>query len=148
MTRLALYLLALCLTVGCATRKERRCHRAAKKVEKASELCPVAFGVDTIHLFDTVYVDGVHVTDTFTVHELDTVTIEKERLRVQVVRRFDTLYVDAACDPDTIVTYRTIEVPAIDTDKLNPGVADWWRVVALVCGGLLLLIVIALIIRK
>ena len=147
MTRLLPYILIL-LVCSCATRKERRCHRAAKKVEKASELCPKAFGVDTIHLFDTVYVDGVHVTDTFTVHELDTVTIEKERLRVQVVRKFDTLYVDAACDPDTIVTYRTIEVPAIDTDKLNPGVADWWRVVALVCGGLLLLIVIALIIRK
>ena len=126
MTRL-LPLLFILLVCSCATRKERRCHRAAKKVEKASELCPAAFGVDTLHLFDTVYVDGVQVTDTFTVHELDTVTIEKERLRVQVVRRFDTLYVDAACDPDTIVTYRTIEVPAVDLRELDPGVAPWYR---------------------
>ena len=143
-----LYLLALSLTVGCATRKERRCHRAAKKVERASELCPVAFGVDTIHLFDTVYVDGVFRVDTFVTKEVDTVRIDTGRLRVQVVRRWDTLYVDAACDPDTIVTYRTIEVPAIDVEKLNPGVSPNWRVVALVLGGLLLLIVLGLIIRK
>ena len=106
MTRLFPYILIL-LVCSCATRKERRCHRAAKKVEKASDLCPAAFGVDTIHLFDTVYVDGVQVTDTFTVHELDTVTIEKERLRVQVVRRFDTLYIPV------VTTERTEQDPGI-----------------------------------
>ena len=149
MTRAALvWLTVAALMAGCATRKERRCHRAAKKVERAAELCPVAFGVDTIHVFDTVYVDGDARVDTFVTREVDTVQIDTGRLRVQIVRRWDTLYVDAACDPDTIVTYRTIEVPAIDVEKLNPGVADWWRVVALVCGGLLLLVITALIIRR
>lgn len=139
MKRALLYLLVPCLLVACASRKERRCHRAAKKLERAAELCPRAFGVDTIHLLDTVYVEGDARVDTFVTRQVDTVRIDTGRLRVQVVRRYDTLFVDAACDPDTIYRYSTIEVPAMDLDELDPGVPDWWRTVALVLLGVILL---------
>ena len=49
------------------------------------------------------------ITDTVTTKQHDTIVIEKDRLRVRIVKRLDTLIIDAKCDSDTII--RTIEVP-------------------------------------
>jgi len=64
---------------------------------------------DTIVVQDTLVVPPVAITDTVTMRQHDTITLVKERLKVQLVKVNDTITINAVCDSDTIV--RTIEVP-------------------------------------
>lgn len=70
---------------------------------------PLILVKDTLVVKDTVVVPPVVITDTVTTKQHDTILIEKDRLRVRIVKRLDTLIIDAKCDSDTII--RTIEVP-------------------------------------
>lgn len=58
---------------------------------------------------DTVVSPPVAITDTVTLKQHDTITVVKDRLKVQLVKVQDTIIIDAVCDSDTIIT--TIEVP-------------------------------------
>jgi len=51
----------------------------------------------------------VAIMDTVTMKQHDTITLIKEKLKVQLVKVNDTITINAICDSDTIV--RTIEVP-------------------------------------
>ncbi len=64
---------------------------------------------DTLVVKDTVVVPPVVITDTVTTRQHDTIVVEKDRLKVRIVKRLDTLIIEGQCDSDTIV--RTIEVP-------------------------------------
>ena len=58
---------------------------------------------------DTLVVPPVAIMDTVTMKQHDTITLIKEKLKVQLVKVNDTITINAICDSDTIV--RTIEVP-------------------------------------
>jgi len=50
----------------------------------------------------------------------DTVVVQKDKLKVQVVRSYDTIMVDAVCESDTIVQIVEVPVPSIvmkDSDR-------------------------------
>ena len=64
---------------------------------------------DTLVVKDTVVSPPVAITDTVITRLHDTIIVEKDRLRVKVVRTLDTLIIEGKCASDTIV--RTIEVP-------------------------------------
>ncbi len=64
---------------------------------------------DTLVVKDTVVVPPVVITDTVTTRQHDTIVVEKDRLKVRIVKRLDTLIIEGQCASDTIV--RTIEVP-------------------------------------
>lgn len=66
--------------------------------------------ITTVHDTIEVIVPSVKV-DTVTSVNFDTVIIERERLRVQLVRVHDSIFIDAECESDTITVTRTIEVP-------------------------------------
>lgn len=66
--------------------------------------------ITTVHDTIEVIVPEVKI-DTVTSVNFDTVIIERERLRVQLVRVRDSMFVDAECKSDTIKVTRTIEVP-------------------------------------
>ena len=58
---------------------------------------------------DTVVTPPVAITDTVTLKQHDTITLVKDRLKVEIVKVNDTITINAECASDTIV--RTIEVP-------------------------------------
>lgn len=64
---------------------------------------------DTLVVKDTVVTPAVAITDTVTTKLHDTIIVEKDRLKVKIVKRLDTLIIEGKCDSDTII--REIEVP-------------------------------------
>jgi len=64
---------------------------------------------DTLVVRDTVVSPPVAITDTVTLKQHDTITLVKDKLRVQLVKVNDTITINAACDSDTIIS--VVEVP-------------------------------------
>jgi hypothetical protein len=64
--------------------------------------------------FDTIVVTKERkLTDTIVMTERDTITIERDRVRVRLVRSYDTLMVEATCLPDTIKIDVIREIPQV-----------------------------------
>ena len=78
-------------------------------LKKAVQKDPTILEKDTLVVTDTVVTQPVAITDTVTLKQHDTITIVKDRLKVQLVKVNDTITINAECASDTIVT--TIEVP-------------------------------------
>jgi len=78
-------------------------------LKRAVKKDPTILEKDTLVVMDTVVVPPVVTTDTVITKQQDTIVVEKERLKVKVIRNVDTLIIDAKCDSDTIV--KQIEVP-------------------------------------
>jgi hypothetical protein len=78
-------------------------------LNKAIKKDPTILERDTLVVKDTVVVPPVVITDTVTTKQHDTIVVQKDKLRVRIVKRLDTLIIEGECASDTIV--RTIEVP-------------------------------------
>ena len=78
-------------------------------LKKAVQKDPAILEKDTLVVTNTVVSPPVAITDTVTLKQHDTITIVKDRLKVQLVKVNDTITINAECASDTIVT--TIEVP-------------------------------------
>ena len=78
-------------------------------LKKAVQKDPLILEKDTLVVTTTVVTPPVAITDTVTLKQHDTITIVKDRLKVQLVKVNDTITINAECASDTIVT--TIEVP-------------------------------------
>ena len=78
-------------------------------LKKAVQKDPLILQKDTLIVNDTVVVQPVAITDTVTLKQHDTIVVEKDRLKVQLVRVNDTITIDAVCDSDTIIS--VVEVP-------------------------------------
>ena len=109
-------------------------------LKKAVAKDPMILQKDTMVVLDTVVTQPVAITDTVTLKEHDTITVIKDKLRVEVVRKLDTIIINAECASDTIV--QTIEVPyekVVYVEK--PSFTDKLK-------SLLLYILLALVIIK
>lgn len=85
---------------------------------------PAAPLVQTVTVLDTVVVPEVRIDTQLVAGPTDTITLYKDRLKVQIVRRLDTLRVSAECEVDTI--YRTVSVQApVQTVKVKDP-TPWW----------------------
>ena len=82
----------------------------------------VAVKVDT-----TIITENKTIRDTLVLERHDTITIERNAVRVQIKRINDTIVVDAECLPDTIRIQKVVEVPQVvykeDKNWLFPLVA-------------------------
>ena len=78
-------------------------------LKKAVQKDPTILEKDTLVVTDTVVTQPVAITDTVTLRQHDTITLVKEKLRVQLVRVNDTITINATCDSDTIISI--VEVP-------------------------------------
>ena len=78
-------------------------------LKKAVQKDPLILEKDTMVVTNTVVSPPVVITDTVTLKQHDTITLVKDRLRVQLVKVNDTITIDAICDSDTIIS--VIEVP-------------------------------------
>jgi len=113
-------------------------------LRKAIRKDPSVLSKDTVVVTDTIVTAPVSVRDTITLQQRDTITITKDRLKVNIVRSFDTIMVDAICESDTIVQVIEVPVPSIvmkDSDR-------WYNKVYKFSFYLLLLLLSALFLRK
>jgi hypothetical protein len=78
-------------------------------LKKAVQKDPTILERDTLVVTDTVVSPPVAITDTVTLKQHDTITVVKDRLKVQLVRVNDTITIDAICESDTIIS--VVEVP-------------------------------------
>jgi hypothetical protein len=99
MMRWTLLLLVSVLT-SCSAHYHLR--RAVKKD-------PSILKKDTITVVDTIVTPPVALTDTVVLRHMDTIMIQKDRLKLKIIRSFDTIRVDAICESDTIISI--VEVP-------------------------------------
>lgn len=115
--------------------------RAEKLITKAEQL-GAQWRVDTT--YQIIEVPVVHVElDTVVVTEPnDTIYLEKDRLKVEIIRRADTIRVAAECLPDTI----KVEVPVrIERDIVAPKPYwTWWKV----AGVSLILLIVGLVVGR
>ena len=78
-------------------------------LKKAVQKDPTILEKDTLVVTDTVVSPPVAITDTVIMRQHDTITLVKDRLRVNIVKVNDTITIDAICDSDTIISI--VEVP-------------------------------------
>ena len=78
-------------------------------LKKAVRKDPTILEKDTLVVTNTVVTPPVAITDTVTLKQRDTITLIKERLKVEIVKVNDTITINAECASDTIIS--VIEVP-------------------------------------
>jgi len=113
-------------------------------LKKAIKKDPTLLQTDTIAIVDTVVTPPVTLTDTVTLRTQDTLVIQKDKLKVKIVRSFDTIMVDAICESDTIVRVVEVPVPSLvmkDSDR-------WYNKVYKFSFYLLLLLLSALVVYR
>ena len=92
--------------------------------------------------FDTIVVTKERkLTDTIVMNQRDTITIERDRVRVRLVRSNDTLMVEGTCLPDTIRIDVIREIPQLVQRRSfftkGDRVFGWLLFVALIVGVVL-----------
>ena len=107
--------------------------RAEKLIGKAEQQGAV-WRVDTVIQKIPVPYPEIQVKEVHHALPGDTVVIEKERLKVKVLRLpGDTIEVEAKCESDTIL----VEVPTVVTKTIEAksGIPWWWLVIAGLVGA-------------
>lgn len=93
-------ILSLFLITSCSP--EKRLHRIAQKYDLIK--------VDTLVVRDSVFIPSIEADTALIWSQLtDTITIERERLKIKILRSHDTLKVFGECKGDTII--RIVKVP-------------------------------------
>lgn len=125
--------LFIVLMLGCSAAHKLK--RAEKLINKAEEL-GAKWHTKTVYVQDTVIITETRVDSTMVLIPGDTVTLEKERLKVVIRRlRGDTIFVDAKCAADTVI--KKVPVTVVKTLVAKSGIPWWWILIALVAGTFL-----------
>lgn len=96
---------------------------ASFHLRRAIEKDPTIIQPEIVKVVDTVIITpSERVETTFVALPIDTITIEKERLRIKIRRIHDTLRVEGECRSDTITITETIELPPVIKYEDRP----WW----------------------
>lgn len=88
----------------------------------------------TVTILDTIRTETIR-TDTIFHIDFDTVQIEKEKLKIRLIRENDTIFVDGECIGDTVYIDNEIRVP-IESKQPKEFKSDnskWWIALAIVC---------------
>lgn len=96
---------------------------ASFHLKRAIQKDPTIIQPEIVQVVDTVIITpSERVETTFVALPIDTITIEKERLRIKIRRIHDTLRVEGECRSDTITITETIELPPVIKYEDRP----WW----------------------
>jgi len=111
-----LLILLLCISfVGCnpfISKELRIKKRANRKLERLVKKYPELLKQDTASIiYDTTIITSNPIIDTAISLQFDTITLEKDKLRLKLIKTTDTLLIDAECLPDTIRIKEFIKVP-------------------------------------
>ena len=124
-----LFLVLCCLSCG-PTYKLKKAERLIREAESAG----LQWKVDTVHKIMKVAYPEVHVKEVHHAPPQDTVLIEKERLKIKVVRLpGDSIFVEGKCESDTIVVRTTHTVTK--TIDAKGGIKWWWLILAGLIGA-------------
>lgn len=74
--------------------------------------------------------------DTLTLNDVDTVVVQKDNIKLRIVRNFDTIRVKAICMPDTIQVTKYIN----RTIKAPQQKGHWEKYIMLFAVGILLIV--------
>lgn len=124
---LALLFISLFLLIGCSP---------AKRLDRFQKNHPYLFetvtDTVTITIHDTIHTETVR-TDTIFHIDFDTVRIEKEKLKIRLIRQNDTIFVDGECVGDTVYVTEEIEVPIESTQpkRQEKDNTNWWIALAI-----------------
>ena len=107
---------------------------ASFHLKRAIQKDPTIIQPEIVQVVDTVIITpSERVETTFVALPIDTITIEKERLRINIRRIHDTLRVEGECRSDTITITETIELPPVIKYEDRPWWSKWlmWGLAAL-----------------
>ena len=107
---------------------------ASFHLRRAIQKDPTIIQPEIVQVVDTVIITpSERVETTFVALPIDTITIEKERLRIKIRRIHDTLRVEGECRSDTITITETIELPPVIKYEDRPWWSKWlmWGLVGL-----------------
>ena len=107
---------------------------ASFHLRRAIQKDPTIIQPEIVQVVDTVIITPLErVETTFVALPIDTITIEKERLRIKIRRIHDTLRVEGECRSDTITITETIELPPVIKYEDRPWWSKWlmWGLVGL-----------------
>jgi len=91
---------------------------------------------DTTFVNDTTIVQGVRVDTNFVFkNDVDTFFLEKDKLRVKIIRVNDTLKVTGECKTDTIYKQVMVETNTVNP-VLNFRMKWWWWIVIVIVGAI------------
>jgi len=80
--------------------------------------------LQTVTVRDTVIVPEVRIDTVIVTKPADTITLFKDRLKVQIVRKHDTLLVAGECQTDTVYITKEVALPVQTITKKDP--TPWW----------------------
>jgi hypothetical protein len=102
-------------------------------LKKAIKKDPTIVQVDTVTVTDSVHVVTPFVsTDTIFKLSKDTVTIVKDRLTMRHYYHNDSVYLYGECESDTIVKWKTFEVPVEKVVYNESWFPKWmWVIIAI-----------------
>lgn len=146
---LTITLIAAMISSCALTKEERRMNRATKKLEKLVAKYPELKRTDTIRTIVEVPIVSV---DTLLQFKSDTIRVEKDNLKVEIVRLpGDTVYqVRAECDTMFVpvqVPCDTIQPTKVVASEKTKRKVDRWRTVALVFIGISVVLGIGHVVR-
>jgi hypothetical protein len=85
----------------------------------------------------TIVTKERNLWDTLTLNNVDTVVVQKDNIRIKLVRNFDTIRLQATCLPDTVQVTKYI-----NTKITTKGKGDWEKYLMLFAVGMLLVVLI------
>jgi len=80
----------------------------------------VAVRVDT-----TIITQNKALRDTLILQRIDTITLERNAVRVRLKRSYDTITIEAECLPDTIRIEKVVKVPQVVYEEKKPN--NTWK---------------------
>lgn len=114
-------ILSLLILTGCnpfLTKELRRKNKCNRKLKRVVDKCPELLKQDTaVYVHDTTIITANSKADTIVSLNFDTITLEKDKLRLKLIKTTDTLIINAECLPDTIRIKEYIKVPF---EKVQP----------------------------
>lgn len=114
-------ILSLLILTGCnpfLTKELRRKNKCNRKLKRVVDKCPELLKQDTaVYVYDTTIITRNSKADTIFSLNFDTITLEKDKLRLKLIKTTDTLIINAECLPDTIRIKEYIKVPF---EKVQP----------------------------
>lgn len=135
-------LLLLVLLAGCSPsfKADKHLRKAKKHILKA-ESFGATWSTDTIYKEIAVIRPEVRHDTVIRVLNGDTVVLEKDRLKIKILRLpGDSIFVQGECKADTV----KIEVPVVVNKEIKCP-PDKWKIPAFVFGGIIVLFIAALL---
>ena len=73
----------------------------------------------------TIITQNKALRDTLILQRIDTITLERNAVRVRLKRSYDTITIEAECLPDTIRIEKVVKVPQVVYEEKKPN--NTWK---------------------